>query len=749
MIKFVVKMESVPKKQIKNVIPHLIFLLVSIALTYIFFHKLGKDELIFGGDQFFRFSFFETVTNSFFIRKSVDLGSHNSWVLAVQFWDILYYLFAHKIGLSLLTMEKILFFTVLLGSLYLSFWGFRKLNRLFDIPVSYLALIPITLWYCFNPYTLALWHGGVYNIGSGLSYSLAPLILYHFHLSIFTPAKFKNFIVCALLMFVASFTFWLFAPLLFFLVLYGIWYTLIHKEQLLKTLKRVAILLLTYLPLSSVILFVLLNEYLNNASNINSVRLPTYGHQQGGLWYQSLLLFSWGMYTKWTPRSLYPFADYFFSIPYKISTLTIYALILIGTFKPVRGLKPQWKLKSMSKLTKLIVVLIIILVFSLFFAKAAQPPLGEIFVFLFENVPFFSVFRTADIRFGFPVVLTISLLLILVSHRYSKRFFSMVVIGIICTQSIILLNGTAVLGENKGTEYYDRVIHIPQEYKDLAEFLNNDSAEFGYILTIPPVWYGHYKLGPSEHHFGQDLLPKLIKHPFTYISRSGGIYTKSYEKLLATVESKDFQTLKKFPIQYVVLRRDTVCKDCRDITQQDIEDKFDLVFKNDTFSVYKIDDYSPILTSSNTKFKVINPTKYRVQFTNITEPQQLNFLMSYNKYWKLFLNKSNRGSTDAQECKEDIKFFEGEELTYLWEEPIFDNTHDHFEDYANTWSIDPQFIKSNFSPEYYSQNADGSINFELVVYFRPQSQFYLSVLATGTALLAAGLYILGVSKRRL
>ena len=80
------------------------------------------------------------------------------------------------------------------------------------------------------------------------------------------------------------------------------------------------------------------------------------------------------------------------------------------------------------------------------------------------------------------------------------------------------------------------------------------------------------------------------------------------------------------------------------------------------------------------------------------------------------------GTGNITECvNKDYTFFEGEELKYLREKPIFEETHHLVNDYANGRTLDAEYIKKNFPKDYYKENSD--VN--LTLYFRPQSYFYL------------------------
>lgn len=82
------------------------------------------------------------------------------------------------------------------------------------------------------------------------------------------------------------------------------------------------------------------------------------------------------------------------------------------------------------------------------------------------------------------------------------------------------------------------------------------------------------------------------------------------------------------------------------------------------------------------------------------------------------------------ECRSERKFTEGEELKYLFVAPLFDNTHKMVNDYANAWTADPEFIKNNYSSNYYKVNDDGSVDVELVIYFQMQSYLYAGMIIT-------------------
>lgn len=101
----------------------------------------------------------------------------------------------------------------------------------------------------------------------------------------------------------------------------------------------------------------------------------------------------------------------------------------------------------------------------------------------------------------------------------------------------------------------------------------------------------------------------------------------------------------------------------------------------------------------------------------------------------LTLKKTAGDSYNVTECESENRFYVGWELSKLWEKPIFDDTHTMIYDYANQWTIDPEYIKANYSKEYYKENPDGSIDVRMTLYFKPQSYFYLGLIISGSTIL--------------
>lgn len=736
-----------------------IFLLISTVFTKNAFNNLEPNQFLFIGDQFLKFNSYETFIDSFFKRRFDNFGVHNSFHMIVGFWDLLFFFIAHKVGLSIVVMEKLLFTLVIFGSLYISWIGFWKLNTLFNFKVNQILVFALTIWYVFNTYTLILWHGGVYNITSGITYSLLPLTFYLFHKVAFSSTTLPTKIYLAFLFFLSSFAFWMFAVSVFFYLSYYvisiglIYYSSRSVKPIITSIKALVTLALIYIPMSAFVIINIVNEFIGKSGDNSVLYQPTFGNLQGGFIYQLLMRFSWGMYTLWEPRTSYSFAEYFFTNVYTIATVFLYIIILLGLILNFRARKESVSISKPFTNLQLMSLISAVLVISLFLGKAHQPPFGTIFLFLYEKVPFFSVFRSSDIRFGFSTVFSIVLLLLLASKYINKVLLGILIILISIIQSYYLLNGTALRGEYTEGQFTDRIVSYSHYQIDLANFLNANSSNFGYILPLPYVEAGHFSLDGNDYFIGQDILPKIINNPFVYPSSWGTIYSNSYRVLITQLRDKAFADINQFPIKYILFRKDVICSDCAPITNTDLPQEFEQVFTNSMYDLYESKGSPHILNSENIKFRIINPVKFHILFENVTDTQTLSFLNSYNKSWKLYLAPINsfeacsptliNTKSNFSECSSTLKFIEGEELTYLYREDIFSESHKEYLGYANSWFIDPEVIKNinNSNSKAYTVNPDGSINFSLVLYYKDQSYLYLSAIISIASLLGCTMYL--------
>ncbi len=369
--------------------------------------------------------------------------------------------------------------------------------------------------------------------------------------------------------------------------------------------------------------------------------------------------------------------------------------------------------------------------------------------FLYNNMPLFSMFRSSYkfmAMFIFSIAILMAYFLIKVKNKYFKY------LGIFVFIAFIIYGSYPIWG-NKVFLDGKEINNIPEYYFEASSYFNNNKSEFK-VLLLPVQYFAVFEWGKIDANpeilFDKSLVVRQAGSPE---EKSNKITLQLYEYLL----SKNYEAFEKLSadlgIKYIVQRNDFDWEFYKEISQSpevinDVLAPYEKVAQFDELDIYLIDGYKPNIYSNNTKFQRINPTKYKINTFNIKDNQDISFLESFDNQWKLYLNPINSNNKDCnviqeynndgkniKECEHTQKFFEGEELSYLWKKPIFEDTHQLVYDYANQWTIDPEYIKANFDSSYYKENPDGSIDIELTLYFKPQSYFYLGIIISGTTLI--------------
>ena len=705
------------------------FLALSVWIIYFAFRNLPNDSFLFIGDHFLRFSFYETALNAFFIRRIDSMGANNAWQFVVQFWDAVSFLALYRFGFGVLASEIIIFFTSLFVTFLFSYTGFLLLSRLFFAHETtrgdILKVTAVTLWYVLNPYTFTLWHGGVYNIGLMFTYGLLPATLALLLSVMFGKRDYFTVAVLALLLFLSSFAFWLFAANIFILVVLVSLYLVLNIRQIRRlNWLNMLVLILLYLPLASFVIYNMYFGFVNLQGYENPFTSPTFSNQQGGMLYQALMYFSWAIYTEWTPRTLYSFGDYFFSVPYLFSVGILYSVLIVTSIVMLKKRRSIDVTKGFV-IQGILPVLVLAVIVSIFFAKGAQPPLGNVFLFLYDKIPPFRVFRSADARFGLCVVFSISLVTLYVSRILKPKVFFLFVLVLVGIQSFTMFNGVALRGQNLSKGFIDRIVAVPSDYLELSKFLNSTQG-FNYVLSLPPMYYGQFLYAPNQIHIGQDMLPKLSKVPFLYASMSTtGLYRDTYEHIIAVLNSNDLSGIKNLPIRYVLIRRDIACaSDCYEHVPEKLEKVGNKVFANTTFDLYEVNPKAGLVSGSIKTHHFINPTKieFTIDRSGIhisTDDVDLVLNLSYSKYWKIY-------EADSASCEDGVRgddcvdLFNLSDVKYLFREPVLGLTHAKYSGYGNVWTSNKHF------------SANGSQN--LVFFFLPQAYFYLFLIISFTML---------------
>lgn len=123
---------------------------------------------------------------------------------------------------------------------------------------------------------------------------------------------------------------------------------------------------------------------------------------QGSMIYPALQISAWGLYMPWHPMAIFAFKDFVMSpIYFFISSIVCILFLIFAIIKRYFSL-------------------LLLLIFSCFFAKGSAEPLGELFNFIINEVPGGSLIRSPDSKYGAIIA---SLYLILAAYLYKSRIF--------------------------------------------------------------------------------------------------------------------------------------------------------------------------------------------------------------------------------------------------------------------------------------------------------------------------------------
>ncbi|MDD4353347.1 MAG: hypothetical protein PHN56_02720 [Candidatus Nanoarchaeia archaeon] len=369
----------------------------------------------------------------------------------------------------------------------------------------------------------------------------------------------------------------------------------------------------------------------------------------------------------------------------------------------------------------------IIWLMGIFLTKQASAPFPNAFQWLRETIPGFLMFRSGSkfwfvVSLGYIGLLSYGLLWLRKKkeHKWGKIGFALVTIAILIISFLNL--GPLIMG-NFGGMFAER--EIPQDYLTLKPFILEQPEYFRTLWTPRDSRWGIYT---NEHPKISNvntistewvLFANQTKKPIQ--KRIVDIYNKNYSNNLLDVSS----------IKYIIIPlRDTANDDdfyiyygnstefyintldnLNYLKRIDIGTQEVKIYENEEYldhiyisSISQTLDRLDKSKISNVEYKFINPTEYKIIF-NYTEPFYLYFSEAYHINWKL--------------ANEKFKWYNGfSEKNY-----VFDETHEKAYGFLNRWYVDPSKINKNSNGEY-----------ELIIYFQPQSYFYLGLLISGTTL---------------
>ncbi len=415
----------------------------------------------------------------------------------------------------------------------------------------------------------------------------------------------------------------------------------------------------------------------------------------------------------------------------------------------------------------------IIIAFSILFLLLFQIMLGmhnPIYKYLYDHVLIFQVFRNIT-KFAPFLYLALVLLIYLLICNYLKQKNKPFII-------FLFLAGTLIYNipfwYYSGSFFRDRVIeNIPSYWHEASAYIENNLDDSSKILMLPATYIlDAYNWNGKVIQVQGNLLDSLItKRSFRLSEVLVGdrFFQKDANALFVPSQQSvrgldiNYQSLtdftKKYNLDYILLAKDSISEYQR---IQDIEKwltnssyKKEAIFG--PIEIYRNENnFKPLMGPDNILFSKVDHQKYHVYLKNLHTPQVLSFLETFNQGWNLYIRPNpstafckisgdydpkTKGSPQITECQNTPQVFSITDMTYLWKTALSDRTHQLFNYYANRWTIDPIYIQKNYPSQYYKKNSDGSIDIEFILYFRPQSYFYLGIIVSSLLMMVLVGYV--------
>ena len=395
-------------------------------------------------------------------------------------------------------------------------------------------------------------------------------------------------------------------------------------------------------------------------------------------------------------------------------------------------------------------LLIFLIILYLYTANIGKEGIN-IFIFLSEKIPLFTLFRNMYDKFAismafiYAFLFAISLYIIADLKIFYKNILYFIFILVILLNAIPFIRGDYFKLPIWTTQnIYPKVNELNNDFIDLSNFIKENEDNNGKYLWYPLNKANYVFIQDESNkngfYFGVSPL-KVVSNKTDFTGILG--FSSQGENIGDKILNKDYEYLLNFfakmNVNYIVVYNDlpTEIKDSYVYSyrssgdlyavQQEIKDKLlgDKVRDFGRYSIYNINEeysYNKIYLSDNLNelsrkyndnitYERINEGDYKIYIKNLNSNNYLNFLDPYNKMWRLSNN--------------DIDY------------NIFKNTKSF--DYANSFYINYEdIIKNNKG---YTLNSDGSINLELDLVFEPIRYNNILYAISGTTLVLSLGYI--------
>jgi len=377
--------------------------------------------------------------------------------------------------------------------------------------------------------------------------------------------------------------------------------------------------------------------------------------------------------------------------------------------------------------------------------KFTMPALWILFVLLstgfFHSISFFPfsltnpIFR--EVGHFAPIYVVFGLLVIAYARIRNKYLIVMLAIYLLLFVSI---SAYAIVTKLPVTNFKDA-------RENFQEFEQHSSANINSYRVLTYPFFGQYSFNSQTK---EDVRGRLIENSgidgFSEYSDNETI--SNYIQPQDFDQSVQYRLLKSYDIRELKEKNVKYIYDFSSIWESNFEryagsevydndlsiiendpDFFNKLIEKNPNQIVEVEDNIFEITNAkdriygeNVTFEKISPVKYKINISNLKESTDLTFLESFHSGWKL--------------CQHDTQCF------------LFDESHREAFEYANQWTVDSDYIKNNLDKDHYSTNEDGSIDVDLILYFKPQTYQNIGIVLAILTLIGSAGYLIVLKLKR-
>lgn len=486
------------------------------------------------------------------------------------------------------------------------------------------------------------------------------------------------------------------------------------------------------------------------ASNINNIVAVSYRNE---LRYPLLGLFHFNLQRDFSWKSLDVFQKSYASL---LLPNILFVIIVVLAYFYNKGRSIDEKRLYFSSLTSWLIALYF------FSVKIGNWGLS-LFLMFNDHLPGFTMFRNMYDKFGLSLAFTLSLLLAVSLSRLieniKKDLHKKILLFIFLTLVIFnvkpfivgsfyrlpyantknISNHTADFNQDfydlltslKDLDSASNVVWFPLNTANYV-FISDGSLENSYYMGVSPLQFlantsdfnGLLSFKPEQSEY---ILNNLVEKNYLSIgklfSQLGIEYLVKNNDIDENIQNSHFFSRNKAGDFFQLQNNSELENVLFGAKIDDFGDRYSLYEINPKFrnkKIYLTSDLSEFSENyAQLNYNKLNSYKYEIEIYHLDKKTNLVFLDPYHKQWEIYADVSH--------------------------DSVVNGPHDVVFNYANGWKLDPDELINSLNRDQYIQNDDGSINLNLILYFKPHRYLILSAvisLVSLTTVIALFIYLI-------